>query len=112
MVRVLRILFQPLIRPVGLLRFFLLSIDVRYSSFVAACSVGECPRLTAALRNRARIVALTDQVRVVACTGDPSSPSPVSVVRWLQVPTGHDPAGGALIPPLRPVLPRSCRTPS
>jgi hypothetical protein len=28
-------------------------------------------------------VALTDRVRVVACRGDPSSPSRISVVRWM-----------------------------
>jgi hypothetical protein len=53
MVTAFRMCFHPLIRPVGLVRFFLLSMAVRYSTLSAASSVGKCPRRTAALRNRA-----------------------------------------------------------
>ena len=45
--------FQPLIRPVGLVRFFLLSIAVRYNTLSAASSVGKWPLRSAALRNLA-----------------------------------------------------------
>ena len=45
-------------------------------------------------------VALTDRVRVVACPGDPSWPSCISVVRWIPVPAGRGLAGGALVSPL------------
>ena len=53
-------------------------------------------------------VALTDRVRVVACPGDSSSSFCFCLVRRLPVPTGGDPVGGALVPPLRAVVPR-CR---
>jgi hypothetical protein len=62
-------------------------------------------------RSLAGTVALMDQLRVVACQGDSSSPSCFSFVRWVPVPARCDLVGGALISPLRVVLPRRGRTP-
>ena len=61
MVRVFRMCFQPLIRPVGFDRFLCRLIDTKYSTFRAASSVGKRPRRTAALRN----LAFSDSIAFV-----------------------------------------------
>ena len=52
-------------------------------------------------------VALTDRARVVACPGDPSSRACLSTICWVPVPARRDLVGGALVSPLRPVVPRA-----
>jgi hypothetical protein len=58
----LRIFPHPTTFPVGLLRFFSLLFTHRYNTFIAACSLGKCPRWRTALRNR----AFNDSIALVA----------------------------------------------